>query len=109
MALIRKVRQIGNSIALPIPNEIFEFFELDPKKSKYKLTQDETGGVYIIILKPDVMALDEKRFQKLGRTPAVIIPKPLCIMWQIGLEENMNRELEIAYNGSPLKWSLKPV
>lgn len=109
MGLIKKVRQIGNSLALPVPNEVFEFLELEPNKIKYKLCQDETGSVYILILEKGVCALDEKNFQKLGRNSAIIIPKALCAMWNIGLGENQNRELEIAYAASPLKWKLAPV
>ncbi|MDO5437027.1 MAG: hypothetical protein Q4F80_02395 [bacterium] len=109
MALKRKVRQAGNSLAYPIPNEVFEFFNLDPKKIKYKLCQDETGSVFILILQKDVIMIDEKKFQKLGNTYAVIIPKPLCTIWDIGLEPGRNRELEISYGNSPLKWLISPV
>ena len=106
MALKRKVRQIGNSLALPIPGEVFEFLGFNYKDIKYKLIKEITGEVYILILKKDVIALEEKKFQKLGNTPAIIIPKPLCIMWNIGLEEGKNRELLIEFDDSPLKWKL---
>lgn len=109
MALRRKVRQIGNSLALPVPKEVFEFLEFEPQKIKYKLCQDETGGVYILILQKGIIALDEKKFQKLGTSFSIIIPKPLCVMWNIGLGDNQSRELEIAYDESPLKWRLEPV
>ena len=109
MALKRKVRQIGNSLALAIPNEIFEFLNLNPEKIKYKLCQNETGSVFVVILGKDVVALDEKKFQKHGKTSVIIIPKPLCVMWNIGLKEEQNRELELSYDDSPLKWKLCPV
>ena len=109
MALKRKVRQIGNSLALPVPNEVFEFLGFNSKDIKYKLIQEISGQVFILILKKDVISLDEKKFQKLGRTPAIIIPKPLCILWNIGLEEDKNRELYIEFDDSPLKWRLYPV
>ena len=45
MALKRKVRQIGNSLALPIPSEVFEFLGFNYKDIKYKLIQEITGEV----------------------------------------------------------------
>ncbi len=104
MALKRKVRQIGNSLAIAIPNDIFDFLDLEPSKIKYKLSQDETGAIFIVILKQGVSALDEKNFQKRGNTYTVIIPKPLCNMWNIGLLEGQNREIELSMDNSPLKW-----
>lgn len=109
MALKRKIRQIGNSITLTIPNELFEFFGHDPLSVKYKLWQDETGSVFIVILEKGVMALDEKKFQKHGKSFAVIIPKPLCVMWNIGLLEGQERELGLSYDNSPIKWRLSPL
>lgn len=109
MAIVRKVRQIGNSLALPVPKEVFEFLEFDPQKVKYKLCQDETGSVYVLILQKGVIALDEKKFQKLGTSYSIIIPKSLCIMWNIGLSEGQNRELSLSYGDSPLQWYLAPL
>ncbi len=109
MGLKRKIRQIGNSLALAVPNEIFDFFELDPLKIKYKLCQEDTGDVFILILSPDVIALDEKKFQKRGNTFTVLIPKSLCTLWNVGLFEGQRRELELSYDNSPLKWKLSPV
>lgn len=108
MALKRKVRKIGNSLAFAIPNEIFDFFDLNPDEIKYKLCQDETGSVFIAILGKDVTAIDEKRFQKQGKSYTIIIPKALCTMWNVGLLDNQKRELEISYDKSPLKWHLMP-
>ncbi|MCD8024848.1 MAG: hypothetical protein LUE64_04870 [Candidatus Gastranaerophilales bacterium] len=108
MALKRKVRRVGNSLVLAIPNEIFDFLGFDPKDIKYKLCQDETGGVFVLILKKDVIALDEKNFQKHGSVYTIIIPKQLCVLWNIGLGENQKRELELLYEDSPLKWRLYP-
>lgn len=109
MALKRKIRQIGNSVAFAVPNEVFDFLDLEPQKIKYKMCQDETGSVFIVILDKGAMALDEKKFQKHGNVFAVIIPKPLCYMWNVGLGEGQNRELELSYDDSPLKWRLSPV
>lgn len=109
MALIRKVRQIGNSLALAIPNELFDFLEINPSEIKYKLYQNETGQVYVIILEKDVYALDEKNFQKRGTSYTFIIPKSLCTMWNIGLGEDQSRELALSFDESPLKWRLSPV
>lgn len=109
MALKRKVRKIGNSLALAIPNEVFDFLDLDPSTDKYKLSQDETGSVFIIILQNGVMALDEKKFQRQGNSYLIIIPKPLCIIWNIGLDESQKRELLVSFDESPLKWRLSPV
>lgn len=108
MALIRKIRKIGNSLALAIPNEIFDFFDLNPEIVKYKLCQDDSGAVFVLILNNDVVMLDEKRFQKQGKSYAIIIPKALTLMWNVGLGENQKRELELKYDMSPLKWKLSP-
>ncbi len=109
MALKRKLRQIGNSLAIAVPNEVFDFLDLDPSSVKYKLGQDETGAIFILILAKDVIALDEKKFHKQGNVYTIIIPKPLCVMWNVGLGEGQNRELELSYYDSPLKWKLSPV
>ena len=109
MALVRKIRQIGNSVTLTIPNEIFDFLGYDPNVVKYKLCQDETGAVFLIILDKGVMALDEKKFLKHGKSFAIIIPKLLCKMWNVGLGENENREIKLGYDDSPLKWRIEPV
>ncbi len=109
MALVRKIRQIGNSITLTIPNEIFDFLGYNPQLIKYKLCQDETGAVFLVILDKNVMAIDEKKFQKHGKSFAIIIPKPLCKMWNVGLGENENREIKLSFDNSPLKWRLEPV
>lgn len=109
MALKRKVRKIGNSLALAIPNEIFDFFDLNPENIKYKLCQDDSGSVFILILNKDVVMLDEKNFHRQANSYTIIIPKTLCNMWNIGLSENQNRELELRYDMSPLKWKLSPV
>lgn len=109
MALVRRIRQIGNSVTLIIPNEIFDFLGYNPSVVKYKLCQDETGAVFLIILDKGVMALDEKKFQKHGKSFAIIIPKPLCKMWNIGLAEENNRELQLSLDDSPLKWRIEPI
>ena len=106
MTLKRKVRQIGNSLAFPVPNEVFDFLNLNPAEIKYKLSQDETGDVFVIILKKDVVALDEKKFQKQGNIYAIIIPKALCNMWNVGLSKDETRELSLSFYDSPLKWKL---
>jgi len=108
MPLKRKVRKLGNSVAFPVPNEVFEFLNFDPKNVKYKLIQDETGNVYLVILDKDVFALDEKNFQKLRSLYGFILPKSLCIMWNIGTNETNNRDIEISYTDSPRKWLIKP-
>lgn len=108
MTLKRKIRQIGNSLAIAIPNEVFDFLGLDPASVKYKLGQDETGSVFVLILGKDVMAIDEKKFHKQGNVYTIIIPKTLCVMWNIGLDEGKNRELQISFYDSPLKWKLAP-
>lgn len=109
MSLKRKIRQIGNSLAIAVPNEVFDFLDLDPASVKYKLGQDETGSVFILILGKDVMALDEKKFHKQGNVYTIIIPKQLCAMWNVGLGEDKNKILQISYDSSPLKWKLSPV
>ena len=109
MTLKRKIRQIGNSLAFAIPNEVFDFLDLDPASIKYKLGQDDTGAVFVLILNKDVISIDEKKFHRQGNVYTIIIPKPLCIMWNIGLSEGQNRELQISYDNSPLKWKLEPV
>ncbi len=109
MALKRKIRQIGNSVTLVIPNEIFEFLGIDASSVKYKLCQDDTGCVFIVILEKDVIALDEKKFQKRGGSFAIIIPKTLCTMWNVGFLEGQVREMEISFDELPLKWRLSPV
>lgn len=109
MALKRKVQRIGNSLALVIPNEIFDFLELDPIDVKYKLCQDDTGTVFVAILNKDVTVIDEKKFQKHGKSFSIIIPKALCSLWNIGLAENQERELKLSFDESPLKWRLSPI
>ena len=109
MTLKRKIRQVGNSLAVAIPNEVFDFLDLDPVSIKYKLGQDETGAVFILILNKDVISIDEKKFHRQGNVYTIIIPKPLCTMWNIGLSDGQNRELQISYDNSPLKWKLEPV
>ncbi len=107
--LIRKIRQVGNSVALAIPNEIFDFLNLNPQKNKYKLCQDDTGSVFIIILDENVSMIDEKKFQKQGTVYAIIIPKPLCNMWNVGLHDGAKREIALYLDDSPLKWKIEPV
>ncbi len=109
MGLKRRVQRIGNSLALVVPNEIFEFLELNPTEVKYKLCQDETGSVFVAILGKDVTVIDEKKFQKHGKSFTLIIPKSLCTLWNVGLLEGQNRELELSFDDSSLKWRLNPV
>ena len=67
MALLRRIRQIGNCVTLTIPYEIFDFLGYNPSVVKYKLCQDETGAVFLIILDKGVMALDEKNFKNMAK------------------------------------------
>lgn len=108
MPLMRSIRKLGNSLAFPVPNEVFEFLDFDPKTVKYKLSQDETGNIYLIILGSDVFALDEKKFQKNANIFCFILPKPLCELWNIGTGEGQKRKLKISYANSPRKWLLSP-
>ena len=109
MALKRKVKQIGNSYALVIPNEIFDFLNLNPEEIRYKLIQDETGAVFIIILHKDVIAIDEKRFQKQRNSYNILIPKSLYNIWNMSFSGTSFKELELSFDSSPLKWRLSPV
>lgn len=79
MALKRKVRQIGNSLALPIPSEVFEFLGFNYKDIKYKLIQEITGEVYILILKKDVIALEEKNFKNWETPPQLLSRSPYAL------------------------------
>ena len=108
MAVKRKVKKLGNSFALVIPNEIFEFLNFNPNVVKYKITQDETGAVFIVILEKGITSIDEKKFQKQRNSYNVIIPSALYNIWNVDLREGESLEIALSYETSPLKWRIEP-